>query len=114
MPFQLEDGLNFIGVLRPSRHAYARRIHAVVERIRVRPRRRPSRRLYFTTPELTMPTYHFSLCGQARWYASVDRMVRDGQIDRTGDVFHVDCKLCKKQLEKYLGSFDLSNPDWEV
>ncbi len=97
MPLQLDENLTLIGVLSPDRFSHARKVHAIVK----------ATRPYSWTA-------HFAPCGNARWYSGVDNLVRDGRIDTTGDVLDVTCKLCKKYLDKYLGKFDLSNPDWEV
>ena len=111
MPFYLEDGLSFIGVLRPGAYDYSTKVHAIVERERRPPRPYgSSSSIFYSMPR----EYHYALCGGARWYVSIANLVRDGRIDRTGDTNTVTCKLCKKQLEKYLGKFDLNNPDWEI
>jgi hypothetical protein len=110
MPFYLEDGLSFIGVLHPGA-SYARKAHAIVERER-RPPTYGGRRTSFI---YSLPReYQYALCGGARWYTSVSNLVRDGRITRTEDISAVTCKHCKRVLEKYLGRFDLSNPDWEI
>ena len=110
MPFYLEENLSFIGVLRPD-NSYARKVHAIVERERRPPTFGGSRTAFiYSLPR----EYQYALCGSARWYTSVANLVRQGRITHTDDTSTVTCKLCKRILEKYLGKFDLSNPDWEI
>jgi hypothetical protein len=118
MPIYLEENLNFIGILRPSRYSAATKVHAIVERERAPQSLPPWRRNtlgYYTVRSVAASSVlHYALCGSARWYASVAQLVRDGQVDRIDDTNAVTCKHCKRILEKYLGKFDLNNPDWEV
>ncbi len=112
MPFYLEENLSFIGVLRPG-NSYARKVHAIVERERRPPTFRGgsgSSRFTFHLPR----EFQYALCGSARWYTSISNLVRDGRITLTNDTSTVTCKHCKRILDKYLGKFDLSNPDWEI
>jgi hypothetical protein len=117
MPIYLEENLNFIGVLRPNRYSTATKVHAIVERERTSqtsPFWRSSGGYYTVRSAAASSVLHYALCGSARWYASVAQLVRDGQIDRIDDTNVVTCKHCKRILEKYLGKFDLNNPDWEI
>lgn len=118
MPILLEENYHFIGVLRPSYYSAARRVHAIVERTRPPlPQRRFSMtRAFYTAPRYSRysSTYVSALCGSARDYPTIQELLRDGEVDRTGDILEVTCKHCKRMLDKYLGSFDLNSPDWEV
>jgi hypothetical protein len=112
MPVYLEENLNFIGVLRPTRFSAATKVHAIVERERAP---QSTSGGYYTIRTFAVPrAIHYALCGSARWYASIAQLVRDGQVDIIDDTNAVTCKHCKRILEKYLGKFDLNNPDWEI
>ena len=100
MSFDLGYGREFVGVLRPS--GYAKKTHAIYKM---------SSRLPFA--DYLVRSYYGDLCGSARWY---DRTFIESMTDRGGQPIEVDCKLCRKAIEKFAPEqlFRLSNPDWEV
>jgi len=100
---QLTEHMFYIGGLRPSvGYSQAKRIHAVVRRIRA-PRRFP----YFA-----QPVSYYSLCGFARW--DLDSESYRANADETIGIHDIDCKFCTRLLGKHLGHHDLSSPDWEI